>query len=106
MDASMAPAPLISVLIASDRVEGSLSACLESLERQEGAPPFEAVIASAAPSDSPRTFSFPCEWVTVVPRNPAARRNAAALRARGTVFAFIDEDRKSTRLNSSHGYIS
>jgi len=92
MDASMAPAPLISVLIASDRVEGSLSACLESLERQEGAPPFEAVIASAAPSDSPRTFSFPCEWVTVVPRNPAARRNAAALRARGTVFAFIDDD--------------
>ena len=92
MDGSMAPAPLISVLIASDRVEGSLSACLESLERQESAPPFEGVIAAAVVPRAPRALAFPCEWVMVVPRNPATRRNAAALRARGTVFAFIDDD--------------
>jgi glycosyl transferase family 2 len=85
-------APLVSVLIASDRVESSLNACLGSLDRQENAPPFEVVVACALPPSKPREFSFPCEWVHVPPRNPAARRNAAARRASGTVFAFLDDD--------------
>lgn len=85
-------APLVSVLIASDRVESSLAGCLASLDRQEGAPPFEVVVASAAALHEPREFSFPCQWVRVADRNPAARRNAAARRARGGVFAFLDDD--------------
>lgn len=84
--------PLVSVLIASDRVESSLPACLGSLERQENAPPFEVVVACAAPPRQPKPLSFPCEWVLVAPRNPAARRNAAARRASGSVFAFLDDD--------------
>lgn len=88
----MSPDPLVSVLIASDRVDGSLSACLESLEHQAGAPPFEVVIASATVARASRPFSFPCGWVLVEARNPAARRNAAARRARGSVFAFLDDD--------------
>lgn len=85
-------APLVSVLIASDRVESSLSACLGSLDRQENAPPFEVVVASALLPSKASEFSFPCEWVHVPPRNPAARRNAAARRASGTAFAFLDDD--------------
>lgn len=85
-------APLVSVLIASDRVESSLPACLASLARQTSAPPFEVLVASAAPPAEPRTPGFPIEWVPVAARNPAARRNAAARRARGSVFAFLDDD--------------
>ena len=88
----MADNPLVSVLIASDRVETSLPACRGSLERQQDAPSFEVVIASAAVPPAPGRFSFACEWVEVPARNPAARRNAAAVRARGTVFAFLDDD--------------
>src|SRR5438067_2021389 len=36
-------APVVSVLIASDRVHGSLPDCLSSLERQQRAPAFEVV---------------------------------------------------------------
>jgi glycosyltransferase involved in cell wall biosynthesis len=85
-------APLVSVLIASDRVESSLPACLASLGRQSSAPPFEVIVASAAAPSESRAFGFPVEWVTVTARNPAARRNAAAGRARGSVFAFLDDD--------------
>ena len=85
-------APLVSVLIASDRVDTALPACLASLERQVGAPPFEVVVASAAEPRGLRDVGFPSEWVPVTARNPAARRNAAARRARGSVFAFLDDD--------------
>lgn len=99
-------APLVSVLIASDRVESSLPACLASLERQEDAPPFEVVVASAAVPSAFREFSFSCEWVLVLPRNPAARRNAAARRARGSVFAFLDDDAEAEPSWLASGYRS
>ena len=84
--------PIVSVLIASDRVEGALGACLASLDRQQGAPRFEVVVASASPPRASRELSFPLEWEEVAARNPAARRNAAARRARGSVYAFLDDD--------------
>jgi GT2 family glycosyltransferase len=82
---------LVSVLIASDRVSGSLSETLASLDRQTGSPSFEVIVASASqPSDCAR--SFPVEWVSAESRNPAARRNRAVRRSRGEILAFLDDD--------------
>ncbi|HEY6067012.1 MAG TPA: glycosyltransferase [Thermoanaerobaculia bacterium] len=83
--------PLVSVVIASDRVDGSLAETLASLERQSGAPSFEVVVASATrPGGSAR--SYPIEWAPADFRNPAARRNLAVERSRGEVLAFLDDD--------------
>ncbi|HEY3171384.1 MAG TPA: glycosyltransferase family 2 protein [Thermoanaerobaculia bacterium] len=91
-------APLVSVLIASDRVEDSLAECLASLERQERAPSFEVVVASSSAPQTGERTSFPCEWVRVESRNPAIRRNLAAARARGSVLAFLDDDAQAEPL--------
>jgi glycosyltransferase involved in cell wall biosynthesis len=81
----------VSVVIASDRVSGSLSESLASLERQAGSPSFEVIVASASrPSD--RARSFPIEWVSAESRNPASRRNLAVRRSRGDILAFLDDD--------------
>jgi len=85
-------APRVSVVIASDRVESSLPACLESLEHQERAPAFEVLVASALPPAAAERRGFPFEWVALESRNPASRRNAAARRARGVLLAFLDDD--------------
>jgi Glycosyl transferase family group 2 len=84
--------PIVSVVIASDRVEGSLAECLVSLERQGPAPSFEVLVASASPRRSGASPPFPLEWVPAESRNPAARRNVAARRSRGAVLAFLDDD--------------
>ena len=83
--------PLVSVVIASDRVSETLPACLDSLDRQEGAPPFEVLVASSA-APAPAEYSFPVEWVRVDSRNPATRRNAGVRGSRGAVIAFLDDD--------------
>ena len=84
--------PVVSVIIASDRVEGSLSECLTSLEGQVEPPPFEVLIASASPPRGKENLSFPWRWIPVESRNPAVRRNLASRRATGTVLAFLDDD--------------
>jgi hypothetical protein len=84
--------PVVSVIIASDRVEGLLLDCLSSLEHQEGAPAFEVLIASSAPPRPDRDPGFPWEWIAIQERNPAQRRNLASRRARGSVLAFLDDD--------------
>jgi GT2 family glycosyltransferase len=83
---------LVSVVIASERVNGALRACLASLERQEPAPSFEVVVASASAPAGLDRLAFPFEWVPVESRNPATRRNLAARRARGDALAFLDDD--------------
>jgi Glycosyl transferase family group 2 len=93
--------PLVSVVIASDRVNGSLSASLASLERQAGAPPFEVVIASTWRPPVARAGSFPIEWVPVESRNPAERRNLAVKRSRGEGLAFLDDDAEA-----EHGWLA
>lgn len=85
-------ASTVSVVIASDRVEGSLQECLLSLERLGREPSFEVLVASASPPRSGAPASFPLEWVPAESRNPAARRNLAARRSRGTILAFLDDD--------------
>jgi glycosyltransferase involved in cell wall biosynthesis len=84
--------PVVSVIIASDRVESSLSDCLSSLERQEHPTPFEVLIASSSQPRPTREFSFPWEWIAVEARNPATRRNLASRLAKGSVLAFLDDD--------------
>ena len=83
--------PVVSVLIASDRVEDSLPACLGALASQRESPPFEVVVASARPpaSTSP---GLELRWAAADDRNPARRRNLAAREARGRILAFIDDD--------------
>ena len=84
--------PVVSVIIASDRVEGSLADCLSSLDRQERPPSFEVLVASSAPPRPTREFSFPWRWIAVEARNPGKRRNLASRQAKGSVFAFLDDD--------------
>jgi glycosyltransferase involved in cell wall biosynthesis len=89
--------PVVSVIIASDRVDGSLSDCLSSLQRQDGAPGFEVRIASSSRPRLPEDPGFPWEWIEVEARNPAVRRNLASRRANGSVLAFLDDDAEAER---------
>jgi hypothetical protein len=84
--------PVVSVLIASDRVEDSLPACLASLAGQAGAPEFEVLVASERGPRIAGNLPFELAWVEAPARNPAARRNLAARRARGVILAFVDDD--------------
>jgi GT2 family glycosyltransferase len=80
----------VSVIIASDRVEGDLRRCLSALSRQEAAPPFEVLVASGR---EPAPFEgLLVGWVRVEERNPAVRRNRAADFAAGDLLAFVDDD--------------
>ena len=81
-----------SVIVASDRVADLLPFCLRSLAAQEGAPPFEVVVASAAEPAAVSGEPFPLVWVEAADRNPARRRNLAARRAAGSILAFLDDD--------------
>jgi GT2 family glycosyltransferase len=85
-------APAVSVVIASDRVEGLLPACLASLAAQAGAPSFEVLVASSTAPQAMPGEPFALRWIEVSERNPAHRRNRAAGEARGSFLAFVDDD--------------
>src|ERR1700730_13680889 len=83
--------PLVSVLIASDRVDTLLPACLRSVEEQADVIPVEALVASGEEPTQPGS-RLPVRWIRVPARNPAHRRNEAAKQARGSILAFLDDD--------------
>ncbi|MFN2384822.1 MAG: glycosyltransferase [Thermoanaerobaculia bacterium] len=83
--------PRASVIIASERVDGSLRDTLASLASQEGAPVFEVLVASSRRPEI-AGLPFPMRWVDVPSANPAARRNRAAAAAQGEALAFLDDD--------------
>src|SRR6202162_5304927 len=83
--------PLVSVIIASDRVLGLLPRCLRSLALQKDAPVFEVLVASSVAPVPLSGAPFPLTWIAVENRNPALRRNRAARQARGAIVAFIDD---------------
>src|SRR5258707_12491130 len=84
--------PLVSVIIASNRVLALLPRCLDSLARQTGAPSFEVLVASALAPGSLSGAPFSLTWIAVEDTNPALRRNRAARQARGSILAFADDD--------------
>jgi glycosyltransferase involved in cell wall biosynthesis len=85
--------PEVSVLIASDRVRTLLPECLRSLQQDArgGGPTLEVVVCS---NEAPAVdgFSIPVRWAAADAGNPARRRNTAAGAARGSLFAFLDDD--------------
>ena len=87
--------PRVSVVIASDRVKGSLEDCLRSLAEQEDPPDFEVLVASAMEPEAPAGRPFPLAWVAVEDRNPGLRRNRAARQSRGAFLAFLDDDARA-----------
>src|SRR5215813_5168507 len=84
--------PLVSVVIASDRVEESLPECLASLASQTDPPSFEVLVASAVAPRMTTNPSLLLRWIDVAERNPAHRRNRGAREARGRCLAFLDDD--------------
>jgi len=84
--------PLVSVIIASDRVLALLPRCLRSLALQKDPPVFEVLVASSVRPVPLSGAPFPLSWVAVEDRNPALRRNRAARQAHGAIVAFIDDD--------------
>jgi glycosyltransferase involved in cell wall biosynthesis len=85
--------PVISVVVASDRMGPELLACLRSLASQENAPPFEVLVASK--TEPPEVPGLLVGWVKCPDRNPALRRNRAAEFAAGEWLAFLDDDARA-----------
>ena len=85
-------APVVSVVIASDRVEESLPDCLSSLAAQRGAPAFEVLVASSGAPSRLQQEPFQLVWIEVADRNPGHRRNRAARQSSGSILAFLDDD--------------
>lgn len=83
--------PRVSVIIASERVAGSLPDTLGSLGEQQDPPAFEILVASSRPPP-PGNPEVPLRWVEVASANPASRRNRAAQAASGEILAFLDDD--------------
>ena len=83
------------MVIASDRVRGSLADCLRSLAEQEDPPDFEVLVASAIEPEAPPGRPFPLAWVALEDRNPALRRNRAARQSQGSYLAFLDDDARA-----------
>ena len=95
MNAPGAPPPRISVCIVTGNRTALLDACLASLERQEGAPPFEVLVAADRDSDVAEVVRrrFPHAGIVAVSgARPGEARNALVERARGELLHFLDDD--------------
>ena len=88
--------PEVSVVVPVRNAAGTLSALLDALAGQDGAPAYEVVVADNGSTDDTvaRAAAHPLDPVIVHEPRPGsyAARNAGLSRARGRVVAFTDGD--------------
>jgi glycosyltransferase involved in cell wall biosynthesis len=91
--------PELSIVVPTYRRPEALERLLESLDGQEGAPPFEVVLVDDdldadldPPLAPPPERSFPMRRLAGGGRGAAAARNGGADVARGGVLLFLDDD--------------
>lgn len=90
--------PEVSVVIPTHDRMDVLPEVLAALERQEGAPSFEALVVDDGSREKTRAFlrdwrpSFPHRVLRQEPSGPAVARNAGVRAARGTWVAFLGDD--------------
>jgi ABC-type polysaccharide/polyol phosphate export permease/GT2 family glycosyltransferase len=87
--------PFVSICIISARRSALLARCLESLRRQEDAPPFELLVGADddLSVEEVVSASFPAAEVMHLSHpTPAGLRNSLLRRARGEWLLFLDDD--------------
>src|SRR5687768_15522377 len=99
----------ISVVIPCYNNAAHLAETLASV-RAQSRKPLEVIVVDDASTDDSAAVVRGFEGVRLLglERNSGTSlaRNTGLFGARGDMVAWLDGDRKSTRLNSSHGYIS
>ena len=87
-----------SVVIPTYRRRDLVVACVEALGRQEGAPPFEAIVVVDGSDDGTAAAlqrlrpRFPLMVVEQANAGPAAARNRGVREASGQIVLFLDDD--------------
>jgi GT2 family glycosyltransferase len=95
--------PLVSVVVPAWCAEASIVGCLESLSRQEGAPPFEVVVVDSSPDDATGRAVAPfmrdrggrldLHYLHLKDRAfPGTARNRGVALARSSSLLFLDAD--------------
>ena len=95
MTAASTEAPAVSVCIVTGRRSQLLSACLDSLEKQLDAPPFEVLVISDGDASVAGVVRrhFPEARVALIERSlPGAARNWLIAEAHGDLLLFLDDD--------------
>jgi GT2 family glycosyltransferase len=86
----------VSVIVASYNSSRTIERCLESLQRQKGAPDYEVLVVDSSTDDTAERVAsrFPdVRLFTFAERKyPGDARNAGIARARGAILAFTDAD--------------
>jgi cellulose synthase/poly-beta-1,6-N-acetylglucosamine synthase-like glycosyltransferase len=92
----------VSVIVPTGSRPAGLANCLEALEKQETAEPFEIVVVADGDDEIGRTVEvvarFPRARLVHQPkRGPAAARNMGAASAHGSLLCFTDDDCRPAR---------
>ena len=92
----MTAAPRVSVIMPVLNEARRVTACLDALAAQEGAPPFEVIVVDNGSRDATkelvRTHGIQARLQTEPARGPYAARNTGIAAARGEILAFTDAD--------------
>ncbi|MFP6662685.1 MAG: glycosyltransferase [Deltaproteobacteria bacterium] len=97
------PPPVVSVVVPAWRAEASIAGCLESLTRQQGAPPFEVVVVDSSPDQATGRAVAPfareqgggldLHYLHLESRAfPGTARNRGVALARAPFLLFLDAD--------------
>jgi glycosyltransferase involved in cell wall biosynthesis len=84
------PTIRVSVIMPVDRPGEDANRAVRAVLDQKTSAPFELIVVGSLSASLPRDPRL--RHVAMEDRNPAIRRNAAALEARGEILAFIDDD--------------